>query len=66
MVKLRPVTRHIKKPELYPTRNEFIGGARFKEIPGVNKEFVELRLWLLLTGGALNELCRVPGDGAAL
>ncbi len=66
LIKLGAVSCRIKKSELNPARNELIGGARFKEIPGVDEELVELRLRLLFTGGALNELRRVPGDGAAL
>jgi hypothetical protein len=32
----------------------------------VNEELIELWLRLLFTGGALNKLRRVPGDGTAL
>jgi hypothetical protein len=66
LIKLRAVSCRIKKSELNPARNQLIGGARFKEIPGVDEELVELRLRLLFTGGALNKLRRIPGDSAAL
>jgi len=66
LIKLWAVSCRIKKSELNPARNQLIGGAGFKEIPGVDEELVELWLRLLFAGGALNELRRVPGNGTAL
>jgi hypothetical protein len=60
------VSRRIKKSELNPARNQLIRCARFKEIPGVNEELIELWLRLFFAGGALNKLRRVPGNGTAL
>lgn len=66
LIKLGAMSCRIKQSEFNPARNQLIGCASFKQIPGVNQKLVELRLRLLFTGGALNELRRVPGNSAAL